>query len=84
MVFKKRLKPLKTKKMTVKTITRNLPLIDAEIRALGALIGKRIKWLEDPMNRSKRTYSAVKADTDQMKQNLADLKEEKNELLKQK
>jgi predicted nuclease with TOPRIM domain len=68
--------------MTVKTISRNLPLVDAEIRALNALIGKRTKWLEDPINRSKRTYSAVKADTDQMKEKLAELMDEKNKMLK--
>jgi len=68
--------------MTVKTLTRRLPIVDAEMRALNALIGKRTKWLEDPVNKSKRTFNAVKADTDQMKQNLKELKEEKTDLLK--
>lgn len=68
--------------MTIKTPTRNLPLIDAEIRALTALIGKRNKWLEDPANKSRGTYSAVMNDTKQMKQNLDELLAEKSSILK--
>ncbi|MBI9055485.1 MAG: hypothetical protein JEY96_16805 [Bacteroidales bacterium] len=68
--------------MTVKTLSRNLPLVDAELRALNALITKREKWLNEPLNKSKGTFQAVKADTDQMKQKLAELNEEKSDLLK--
>ena len=67
--------------MTVKTISKSLPLIDAEIRAMNALINKRVTWLEKPENRMKSTFNAVNKDTEEMRQKREDLENEKNDLL---
>lgn len=67
---------------TIPTVSKSMPIIDAEMRALNALIKKRLKWLEDPINRQKRTYEAVRRDTEEMRQKLSDLKEEKDKILK--
>jgi hypothetical protein len=63
-------------------LIRNRAIIDAEIRALKTLIGKRTTWLENPANKAKSTFRAVNVDTEQMKQNLAELIQEMKDMLK--
>lgn len=67
--------------MNLKTINyRSRNIIDAEIRALGALIERREQWLNNPSNKNKGTYAAVSQDTAQMKQKLDELKAELKQL----
>lgn len=55
---------------------RKPAIIRAEIKALDTLITRRLVWLNKAENKPKGTYNAVKADTDQMEENLNDLRTE--------
>jgi hypothetical protein len=56
-------------------------MLENEIKSLQELINKREKWLADPLNKKKGTYSAVKNDTDELRQDLQEAKAEYQELL---
>ncbi len=68
--------------MKVRTIPRNLHLINAEIRALKVLIEKRENWLNGPTATSKSTFTVIKNDTYKLKKKLENLIVEKESLLK--
>jgi hypothetical protein len=65
--------------MTTK-IFRNKKIVNAEIKTLSDLIDKREKWLRDPNNKNRSTYSAVKLDTLEMQEKKHALIEELNNL----
>lgn len=47
-----------------------------EMRSLSALITRRQEWLNKPENKLKGTYKAVLKDTNEMQEELAELREE--------
>jgi hypothetical protein len=55
-------------------------VLDHEIRSYSALITKRQEWLSKPENKMKSTYNAVKIDTDEMVEKLAELRKDLKEL----
>lgn len=65
--------------MTTKII-RNKKIVKTEIRTLSDLIDKREKWLNDPNNKNRSTYSAVKLDTLEMEEKKHALIEEFNNM----
>ena len=55
-------------------LKKDASMLEAEIKSLENLIEKRRAWLIDPTNQMRGTYKAVKQDTVQLEQDLADLK----------
>jgi hypothetical protein len=58
---------------------RKPSIIKSEIEAIDNLITRRLMWLNRAENRLKKTYQAVKLDTDQMEERLKDLRDELSE-----
>lgn len=61
-------------------IKRNKKIVNAEIQTLSDLIYKREKWLNNPENKNRGTYSAVKLDTLDMQEKKHALIEEFNNM----
>lgn len=63
----------------VKPGQRSLQVINDERKALQNLIDRRWMWLNLPVSKMKRTYSAVLKDTQEMEARLKELNQEYDE-----
>ena len=59
---------------------RKPAIIENEIRALMNLVDRRDMWLNKAENKLRRTYPAVRKDTNEMKEKLRDLRKELEEV----
>ncbi len=58
------------------TTTRDIIAVKNDISRINALIEKREKWLNDPVNRRRGTWQAVYNDTKQLVEQLQELEDE--------
>lgn len=63
-------------KTNVRKSTRDIISVKNDISRITALIEKREKWLNDPVNRMRNTWLSVHRDTMQMVERLKDLEDE--------